>query len=86
MALDGLQKLKALSVNATSKISIYSKESKFFIATAECAFGNCTVEGKIMMEDAQVSFNEAFQDFLKKFKRFRINTLAPARASAPKKN
>ena len=68
---DRLQtKLKGLPVKATNKIDVDEKELKFFIATADYALNNCPVEGQIMMEDAQFSSKEMFQDLLKKLRNY----------------
>ena len=70
------KKLKALTVTTTNKIDVDSEELKFIITTAEYALENCPVEGKIMMEDAQFSSKEMFQELLKKLKSFESNPMA----------
>lgn len=84
---DGLQKkVRGLPVKPTNKIAVDDEELKFFIATAEYALENCPVEGKIMMEDAQFSSKEMFQDLLKKLKSFESKPMTAPRVSSPRKN
>jgi len=84
---DTLQKkVKTLQVKATNKIDVNAEELKFFIATAEYALENCPVEGKIMMEDAQFSSKEMFQDLLKKLRSYDSKPVAAPQVPARKKN
>ena len=84
---DTLQKkVKTLQVKAANKIDVNAEELKFFIATAEYALENCPVEGKIMMEDAQFSSKEMFQDLLKKLRSYDSKPVAAPQVPARKKN
>ena len=84
---DELQKkVKALPVRTTNKIAVDGEELAFMITTAEYALENCPVEGKIMMEDAQFSSKEMFQNLLKKLKSFENKPVAAPQVSAPRKN
>ncbi len=77
-----LNKVKSIPVKATNNVEVDGEELKFFIATAEYALDNCPVEGKIMMEDAQFSSKEMFQDLLKKLRSYDSKaTIAPQATS-----
>jgi ferredoxin len=84
---EGLQrKMKTLQVNPRNKVEVNTEELQFLIATAEYALDNCPVEGKIMMEDAQFSSKEMFQDLLKKLKAYDIKPMATTPISNRKMN
>ena len=84
---DTLQKkVKTLRVKRTNKIDVNAEELKFFIATAEYALENCPVEGKIMMEDAQFSSKEMFQELLKKLRGYDSKLAAAPQVQTQKKN
>jgi len=84
---DKLQKkMRALPVKTSNKITVHGEELSFLVTTAEYALENCPVEGKIMMEDAQFSSKEMFQDLLKKLKSFENKPMAAPQVSAPKRN
>jgi len=80
------KKVKTIQVKPTNKIDVNAEELKFFIATAEYALENCPVEGKIMMEDAQFSSKEMFQELLMKLRSYDGKLAAVPQVQAPKKN
>jgi hypothetical protein len=61
-------KLQAIDVKSTNTIPVNDEELKFLISTAEYALENCSVEGKIMMEDGQFSSTEMFKAYLSKLR------------------
>ena len=79
------KKMTALPVKKSNRITVDGEELSFMITTAEYALENCPVEGKLMMEDAQFSSKEMFQDLLKKLKHFESNPMASPQASAGRK-
>jgi len=82
---DKLQKkVKTIQVKPTNKIDVNPEELKFFIATAQYALGNCPVEGKIMMEDAQFSSKEMFQELLTKLRGYDGKLAAAPQVQAQK--
>ncbi len=81
-----LKKVKAIPVETANKIQVDGEELKFFIATAEYALDNCPVEGKIMMEDAQFSSKEMFQDLLKKLRNYDSKATIAPQATSRKAN
>src|SRR5208283_1783229 len=61
-------KLQAIDLKETNTIPVNDEELKFLISTAEYALENCSVEGKIMMEDGQFSSTEMFKVYLSKLR------------------
>jgi hypothetical protein len=73
-----LEKLKTVKdVKPVNKLEVNDEELKFLVATAEYALENCPVEGKIMMEDGQLSSTEMFEVYLSKLRSYQSKTASP---------
>jgi 5-bromo-4-chloroindolyl phosphate hydrolysis protein len=68
----------------TMTIELTDKELKLIRANIAYAIENCTVEDKIMMENAQFSSKEMFQDLLKKLRIYDSKSAAAPQVSGQK--